>query len=247
LQQASQVFVISQPMQELYDGLFGTQSEVLFGPADPSTTLPQNASPESDQVRLAYFGSIFRWQSDALEMLVRHLPILNATLDVFGFHTLPPCLHSARVCVHQPVTADAVLTRMQQYHGVVVPAGFSEDLRHLSDLNISTKLSECYASGTVPIIVGPRRAAMCRFAEEHGGALVLDDSANPAQLKAVRDLRLAEIRKPLLRKAREVAIKHCGSVIMRQKWTRSWRTLEAGLQPNHSTPRISAGEAEASV
>ena len=180
-------------------------------------------SPTPDgPIRLVYFGSIWDWQRDALARLVAHLGQLNATLDLYVFHDPPSELRSPLVSLRPPVQAKDVLARTREYDGVVIPASFNDNLRHLTELNIATKLSECYASGTVPVIVAPVHAAMARFAREYGGALVVSDFANSCQMDALRNLKNPDFRTRILREARQVADSQCSSAVMRRRWTQVW-------------------------
>ena len=219
---AEKVFVISPTMGQLYRDRFGVDSEVLYGPADVAEP-PVIQSPTPDrEVRLAYFGSIWDWQHDALKRLVDHLDKIDAILDLYVFREPPAELMSPRVVLRSPVRGEEVLSRTREYDGVVIPAGFGDNLRHLTELNISTKLSECYASGTVPVIVAPAYAAMSRFAKEQGGALVISDFDDPAQIDALRKLKVSEMRAQILREAHRVADAHCSLAVMRRRWTQAW-------------------------
>lgn len=233
LRHAQQVLVISPAMARLYRDKFGVEAEILFGPAD-SVATPVFQRPDiSGPVRLCYFGAIRRWQRDALERLVAHLKIVGATLDIFGLHDPPAELRSQYVTVRDPVPAGEVISRMREYDGVVIPASFHEDQRNLTELNIATKMSECFASGTVPVIVAPAYAAMAQFAREHGGALVISDFNDSLQISALRDLRNRDFRVRILGEARRVAEKVCSTGAIRRTWKRAWDGgIEAGSPPD---------------
>jgi len=228
------VLVISPAMARFYRNRFGVDADVIFGPADsvggPAYRSPTPVGP----VRLAYFGAIHVWQRDALERLVAHLAQANATLDLFTFHDPPEKLRSPTVCVRPPVHATEVMYRMREYDGVVIPASFKEDKRNLTELNIATKMSECLASGTVPVIVAPAYAAMVQFAREHGGALIVSDFDDPTQMLALRNLKATDLREKILRQARRVADSQCSSTVMRRTWTQVWdgETAEPTTTPN---------------
>jgi glycosyltransferase involved in cell wall biosynthesis len=234
LRNAYKVFVISPAMQQFYKDKFGVESDVLFAPADTINGPVWQSPTPGETVRLAYFGSIWPWQRDALARLVSHLAPIDATLDVFGFHALPPELRLPRVCVRPPVPAKDVMPRMREYDGVVIPAGFTDEMRNLSELNISSKLSESLACGTVPVIVAPEFAAMVKFARKYGGAVVLSDFDAPEQLNAIRSLKSANFRSRVLAEARRVVDKECSSEVMRGRWIRAWH--DCGEQTSHDLP-----------
>jgi hypothetical protein len=224
LKHAKRVFVISAAMARVYRELFNVEAEVLFGPADP-VSAPAYTSPRTvGPLRLCYFGAIRRWQRDALEKLVAHLAVLGATLDLFSLHEPPATLLSSRVSVCASVPPNEVIGRMRDYDGVVIPASFDEDQRNLTELNIATKMSECFASGTIPVVVAPAYAAMVQFAQEHGGALVISDFGDAAQVAAFRAIRNADRRACLLSQARRVAEQVCSTSAMRRTWKAGWQS-----------------------
>jgi hypothetical protein len=120
------------------------------------------------------------------------------------------------------VPANEVISRMRGYDGVVIPASFHEDKRNLTELNIATKMSECFASGTVPVIVAPAYAAMAQFAREHGGAVIVSDFDDPAQVSALRNLKVGDLRARILGEGRRVAENVCSSSAIRRTWNRVW-------------------------
>jgi hypothetical protein len=222
LQHAQQVFAISPAMARLYRDRFRVNAEVLFGSAD-AVSPPVYPSPSiPGPVRLCYFGAIRAWQRDALERLVAHLGVLDARLDLFGLQDPPAQLRCQHVSVCAPVPANEVVPRMREYDGVVIPASFSEDHRNLTELNIATKMSECFASGTVPVVVAPAYAAMAKFAHENGGAVVISDFGDSAQLTALRNLKNVDFRARILGDARRVADNVCSTRAMRRTWTAGW-------------------------
>ena len=222
LRHAQQVFVISPAMARLYRDRFGVDAEVLFGPADPVSTPVYRSPNTSAPLRLCYFGAIRRWQRDALERLVAHLEVVDATLDLFGLSDPPAQLRSPRVFVRSPVPANEVISRMRGYDGVVIPASFHEDQRNLTELNIATKMSECFASGTVPVIVAPAYAAMAQFAHEHGGAVIVSDFDDTDQVSALRNLKAGDLRARVLGEARRVAETVSSTSAIRRTWKKVW-------------------------
>lgn len=236
LRHARKVVVISPAMARLYRDRFGVDAEVLFGPADPVGSPVYRSPNPVGPVRLCYFGAIRMWQRDAIERLAIHLARVNATLDLFALQDPPAELRLPRVLVRPPVPAKDVISRMRGYDGVVIPASFHEDKRNLTELNIATKMSECFASGTVPVIVAPAYAAMAQFAREHGGAVIVSDFDAPVQVSALRSLKTGNLRERILGEARRAAETVCSSSAMRCTWKRVWDGVNAGpLSPAGAT------------
>lgn len=226
LRNAKSVLVISSAMQQFYRERFGVESQVLFGPADPEGSPAYRSASPGGPVRLAYFGAIRDWQADALAGLAAQLDPAQITLDLFGLQEPPAELRRPAVSVLPPIPAQDVLSRMRTYDGVVIAASFKEELRNLTEFNIATKLSECLASGTVPVIVAPAYSAMVRFATANGGALILSDFGDNRQFGAIRDLKRLEVRETLLRQALATAARECSSAVMRQRWVRAWNPVQ---------------------
>lgn len=254
LQNARKVFVISPVMARLYRNRFGVNSDILFGPADPIAAPVYQSPKPSGPVRLCYFGAIRRWQRDALEGLARYLPSLDATLEIFTFQEPPASLRGNCVCVRPPIPAQEVMLRMREYDGVVIAASFEERNRSLTELNIATKMSECLASGTVPVIIGPEYAAMAQFVREYGGALVVSDLGDPIQRTRIKSLKENSFREWILNQARNTAEGVCSVRAMRGAWQKCWHqervlpheaerssTRVHGWNPRTDEPSASSG------
>jgi hypothetical protein len=242
LRNARKVFVISPGMAQLYSDRFGVDSEVLFNPADPLAA-PVYRSPEpSGPVRLCYFGAMWDWQRDTLDQLVKHLPSLNATLDIFTYHDVPPSLLVDCVRVRPPVPAQEVMPLIREYDGVLITVSFEEQNRGQAELNILTKMSECLASGTVTVMLAPEYAAMVQWVRETGAALMINDLGDPAQLSGIKSLKDPGFRERVLTQARNVAAAGCSVAAMRSVWTKYWdREKEYApevLRPSTSTESL---------
>jgi hypothetical protein len=222
LRNARKVLVISTAMARLYQDRFGVNSEVVFGPADPVEAPVHECLVPTGPIRLSYFGALWKWQLDPLEDLVRNLPSLNATLDIFSPNEVPESLKGGMVNVQPLVPAQDVMHRMRQYDGVVIPASSKWQNRNLTELNISTKLSECLVSGTVTVIIGPEYAAMVQFVRAHGGALVVSDFGDPTQIASIGRLKNSSFREHLLNQARKTAEITCSVQAMRRVWRKCW-------------------------
>lgn len=223
LQNARKVLVISPVMAELYRDRFGVDSEVVFGPADPVHAPVYESVEPSGPISLCYFGALWNWQLDPLEKLARHLTSLNATLDIFTHHEVPASLSGGRVSVQPPVLPKDVIHRMRQYDGVVIGASSKEEDRNLTELSISTKLSESLASGTVTVVIGPEYAAMVRFVRAFGGALIVSDFEDSTQLASLSRLKETSSREQLLDQARNTVEATCSVEAMRRIWRKCWQ------------------------
>jgi hypothetical protein len=222
LKNARRVLVISGVMAQLYKERFGIESDILFGPADPISPPVYESPNPSGPVRLCYFGAIRTWQRDALEELALRLPMLNATLDLFAFHDPPASLRGGYIRVCPVVPAEEVMVRMREYDGVVIPASFDEKHRSLTELNVATKLSECLASGSITVLVGPEYGAMVRFVREHGGGIVISNFDDSKQLAAIGSLKERSFREELLNQARNTVNTVCSVNAMRNIWRKHW-------------------------
>jgi hypothetical protein len=218
LRAASHVLVISPSLGQFYRREFGVGSKVLFGPADPIGEPVWQALSKSG-ARLGYFGNVGEWQLDGLVKLSRLLPFVNATLDIFsGVGELPDSLKLPGVTLRRQIPSNAVIYEMRKYDAVVLPIGFSDSLRHLSEFNIATKMSECIASGTATLVVGPKHAAMVRFLEPYNAAWI-ESALTAASLSAnIFSLLSCESRKERLTNARDLVKRVLSTAAMRQTW-----------------------------
>jgi len=219
LRQAKAVFVISPAMGEFFQDRFGVASEVLFSPADTDGEPLWEVQGHDTNVRLAYFGTIWPWQLDALGVLAKELGRANAHLDIYpGARGVPLSLRMTGVRVRERVDPREVATVMRRYDAVVLPAGFDPSVRHLTELNIATKMSECLASGTVTLLVAPPYAAMVRFLESSGAAIIIRDTRDSAVVDAIKRVRSQSERRAVLQAARALVQARLCTAAMRRVW-----------------------------
>ena len=226
LRDAKVVFVISPSMADFYRQRFGVESQVLYGPADviaPSISVMQ---PASDNVRIAYFGAVDGWQLDVLELMAQSCTHTTATLDIYSSLTqLPTSLHSPAVRLAGFVPAERVLETMASYDAVLLPIGFSPEMRQFSALNFATKMSESLASGTVTLAIGPAYAAMIQYLEQHSAALCVTSPTCDSFAAAIAELRDPERRKSLIDTAQALARREMSTQTMRETWSRGLAKL----------------------
>ena len=120
---------------------------------------------------------------------------------------------------------------MRGCDAVVLPISFTEKMRHLTDFNIATKMSECLASGTPTLIVGPERAAMIRQLRPHSAALFHTDPSPEALSPVIARLRDPGIRQRLLLNASRLVRDELSTNQMRRRWHFACRDLN---DPNPS-------------
>jgi hypothetical protein len=112
---------------------------------------------------------------------------------------------------------------MRSYDAVVLPVGFGHGVRNLSALNISTKMAECLASGTVTVIVGPEYSAMVQLARAHESAVIIDDLQDMRQVAMLARLRDKAFRERMMMNSTRFA-HECSVERMRSVW-RECRTM----------------------
>ncbi len=221
LQKARHVFVISPTMGEFYRERFRVNSSVLFGPTDWVGTPDAEAPPGQPCLRLGYFGAVGTWQIDALALLARNLVVSNASLDIYSGRTvLPPELQFPNVHLRNRISATEVVKTMSAYDAVVLPISFRPEMRHMTEFNIATKMSECLGSGTVTLALGPAYSAMVRYLQSHKAAVVVTEPSDTSVCHALTRLRKREARHSPLEAARHLVENHLSTVAMRAEWNR---------------------------
>ena len=182
--------------------------------------------PASDNVRIAYFGAVDGWQLDVLELMAQSCTHTTATLDIYSSLTqLPTSLHSPAVRLAGFVPAERVLETMASYDAVLLPIGFSPEMRQFSALNFATKMSESLASGTVTLAIGPAYAAMIQYLEQHSAALCVTSPTCDSFAAAIAELRDPERRKSLIDTAQALARREMSTQTMRETWSRGLAKL----------------------
>ncbi|KER09756.1 MAG: hypothetical protein HY22_09205 [[Candidatus Thermochlorobacteriaceae] bacterium GBChlB] len=221
LKHAKGVFVISYQMREFYKERFGVISEVLFGPADPYDS-PVYELTESEEIKLCYFGALWGWQSDAIERMVPHLKKNAAKLDIYSFQKISEKMRCEEVSQKSPVEATQVQRLMRTYDAVIIPISFDDSCRNLSELNYSTKMSECLAAGVPVLAIGPPYAGMIRFLRERDCAIIIDDPSNESQWESLKKIKEYSFRKKILDNALLVSQRETSVSAMRMKWKNFW-------------------------
>lgn len=226
LKNACHVFVISSNMGEFYKRRFGVDSTVLFSPADPVEQPVLRKPGLTDTMRFCHFGRVWKWTEDAVERFALQLESLNATLDIYSHFPLEGALKfNPRVFVKEPVGGDEVIERMRDYDAVTIFSGFKDDVRHLTEFNISTKMSECLASGLPTLFIGPDYGAMAVWAKQHNCGLIISEPECKEQLRQINRLRETEFRNDLVTTSLLVAKKYTSVKEMKSVWRLGWEKL----------------------
>lgn len=226
LENASKVFTISPALSEFYGQRFGVDSEVLFGPSDFKAGKVR-AGAAGESLRLSYFGAVTSWQLDALALLIPHLAASGGSLDIYsGVETLPEELTCECVRLKARIPPEHINDTMRDYDAVVLPISFLPELRNMSEFNIATKMSECIASGTVTVVIGPPDSAMVCFLKETGTACLLTDDKLLDWPQTESCLRDSRERFLLLQTAQKFAETNLSTRTMRDRWRRGLQQLD---------------------
>lgn len=222
LQQASQIFVISPTMRDFYQQRFGVHSTVLCGPAAPAvpSQAADLAGAHGAGVRLAYFGSIGRWQNDAFSLLGSSLQTGQASLDIYTRNPreVPAALLAAGAKVCSPLPPSEVAATMARYDAVVLPISFRDELRNMSYFNIATKFSECLASPVPTLLIGPQDAAMVRIAEQADACFILDRADSALLLTVLAQIKDRNLRAKVIQAEHVLWEREFSYPIMQHRW-----------------------------
>ena len=219
LTEAEHVFTISPAMQEFYSERFRVDSKVLCGSAKTSGETMLSATTPSP-IRLVYFGSLGRWQNDALTLLTSELAKGAISLDVFTHNPegLPAPLLKAGASLKQGIPAHKVLETSALYDSVVLPISFLPELRNMSVFNVATKFSECLAAPVPTLIIGPSEACMIRIANETDSCITISEQNEEAVSYAIHELSDTARRQAALEGERTLLNQQFTPTIMDARW-----------------------------
>ena len=114
------------------------------------------------------------------------------------------------------------------YDVIVLPFSFRPELRQMSEFNIATKMSECLASGTVTLVVGPENAAMMRFLAEYRAACLTTASKLGGLQVAIENLKNEGYGRRILNSASERVHSELSTTIMCGIWQAATANLAVG-------------------
>ncbi|PTQ99357.1 glycosyltransferase involved in cell wall biosynthesis [Mucilaginibacter yixingensis] len=231
LQQADQVLVISPAMQAFYKERFGVESTVVFGPADDAASAVEfKTSVAAEGLKIGYFGAVARWQKDVLAAVAQSVQGANCSLDIYSAaEAVPGDILLPGVNFKGRIAADKVLPTMQQYHAILLPIGFADGLRNMSQFNIATKMSESLACGVPVLAIGPPYAAMTDYLKTHDAALVVE-RADAKSIRAAFEVFAdgQQINK-ILNNAAKLVASETGTAAMHGKWRAAYQHLIQSL------------------
>jgi hypothetical protein len=221
LKNARLVYVISEAMAQFYKEKFDVESHVLFSPCDMVHAPAISNMSQSRPCRLVYFGSLGRWQNDAIEGLLPHLLDKSIQLNIFTYNSgqIPEALHNLQgVFVHPPVSSNLIAKVASDFDAMILPISFKDELKNMSFFNIATKFSDCIGSPIPTIIIGPPDSIMIKTAKKYGAFLTVE-SRDPIEFKeALKKILEPSVRASLF-DARIVAFKEmCGVDVMATRW-----------------------------
>jgi len=226
LQGAAHVFVISPALGRFYRERFGVEATVLFGPADPVGEPRWDISSGGGPIRCGYFGHVGPWQVDALEAFVNAaVSPRRATLDVWSRQDLPEEIKVAGVSARGAAAPEDVVAKMREYDAVLLPISFKEALANMSHFNIATKMSECLASGTMTLAIGPSDSAMVDYLAPEDAAVVVTSPATEAMRRGVEAVRDPGLRRRVLANARRLVATRLSVEAARATWRAGWEKV----------------------
>jgi hypothetical protein len=116
---------------------------------------------------------------------------------------------------------------MRTFDGLVLPISFSPQWRHMAEMNIATKMSEYVGSGVPTLVIGPSYAAMVRFLEPTGAALLVTNPSSTGISNALGQLRDPSARSKVLAAATRLSHSNLSQSAMRKIWRRCTGADEA--------------------
>lgn len=234
LRDASTVFVISPALGEFYRATFAVDSEVLFGPADPRPPLFDRPSG-AGALKLAYFGRVWAWQVEAIIAFANAMRVSGEdALHVYAPEeaSLERLRSFSNIVIEHPIASDLVVSEMRRYDAVLIPIGFADELRYLTDFNIATKMSECIGSGTITVVYGPERAAMVKFLRDTGSAVIVSEPKITDWHSLAERIRNPQHRRPVLDAAAALTKEQLSPDVMHDRWQRAAGRLAGSKQSN---------------
>lgn len=231
LQQADQVLVISPAMQAFYKERFGVESTVVFGPADHVVSDHKFSTPVTGEgLKIGYFGAVARWQKDVLAAVAQAIQLTNCTVDTYSAaEVVPDDILLPGVNFKGRIAADKILETMQQYHAILLPIGFADEVRNMSQFNIATKMSESLASGVPVLAIGPPYAAMTAYLKAHKAALVVEQTDAQSIRAAFEVFSDGQQINKILNNAAKMVANATGTAAMHRKWRAVYQQLTQSI------------------
>ncbi len=205
------IFSSCDKMKEQYESDFGVPlSTVHF-----SSAITTDGEEARDPYRFAFLGSpgYGRWRSLLLlgETLQKISP--DYYIDVYAKpHDNEKYEKALAACpairLHQAVPYHEVVRVMKSSRFVLHIEDFQEKNKKVTRYSLSTKISDCLASGACPVAFGPAEVGSIDYLQKCGGAFVCTDEASLLQELSYL-LGHPEVEKEIRERARIEAEKHC--------------------------------------
>lgn len=226
---ASKVFVISEPLRELYLRKYGIRSTVLPHCID----LPENAPdkeyfvPEEQNgtVRILFTGDVYRTNIDAIKNIVDAMDLLPNNYELTLCTPAKPgdlrdygINERKNVNIKFAETRDELLSLQREADVLFLPLAFNSSVPRIELATIfPTKTIEYLISGTPILVHAPSDYYVVRYALDKGWGYVVSepcpDRLREAILRLTRD---AKLRQKLVRNAWHTAAIYDGISISRK-------------------------------
>lgn len=222
LRNAKYVFVISEAMAEFYKDKFSVDSQILHAPCESlPIDEPLDHLNTTGPCRLVYFGSLGRWQNDAIEGLVPHILDKTFELNIFtrNLGQIPDSLRNLPgVFLHNPIAAYEINKFAKNFDAMVLPISFKKELKNMSFFNIATKFSDCIGAPIPTIIIGPSDSIMVKTAKKYGAFVTVESIEPKAFKEAFKKISSKDTRTSMLAGRRLAFREICGLDVMTARW-----------------------------
>ena len=222
LKNARLVYVISEAMAQFYKEKFDVESHVLHAPCESlPVDEPRDQLKTKGPCRLVYFGSLGRWQNDAIEGLVPHILDKTCELNIFtrNLAQIPDSLRNLpSVLVHNPIDSNDICKVSRNFDAMVLPISFKEELKNMSFFNIATKFSDCIGAPIPTILIGPSDSIMMKTAKKYEAFASVESLDFSAMNEALQKLSNPNVRAAMLAGRRLAFKEMCGVDVMATRW-----------------------------
>ncbi len=222
LRNAKMVYVISEAMAEFYKDKFSVEAQILHAPCEsfPSDGL-QYQFKTKGPLRLVYFGSLGRWQNDALEGFLPHILDKTCEINLFTRNSaqIPETFRNLPgVFIRNPIAAHEISSAARNFDAMVLPISFKEELKNMSFFNIATKFPDCIGAPIPTIIIGPSDSIMMKTAKKYGAFATIEKLDSSAIRDALQKISNPNVRAAMLAGRRLAFKEMCGVDVMATRW-----------------------------
>lgn len=226
---ASEVFVISEPLRELYLRKYGIRSSVLphcidlpENPPDKNYIIPEE---RNGTVRILFTGDVYKTNIDALKNLVDAMDLLPNNYELTLCTPADPSDlrdygigEQKNVNIRFVETRDELLSLQREADVLFLPLAFNSSVPRIELATIfPTKTIEYLISGTPILVHAPSDYYVVRYAIDKGWGYVVSESCPDRLREAILRLtRDAKLRQKLVRNAWRTAAIYDGVSISRK-------------------------------